>query len=405
MILTSLFEKRENLSRPTDSFISLFGQGTHTNQIINPDIAMKSSAIFGGIRVIAESAASLPLHLFKRTINGKEKALSHPLYHVLHTKPNPYMGAMAFREALITQMYLYGTAYAEIERNVNAVVGLYPLLSKNMRMSLVGDKYLYLYTIKGKEYILDDSRIFRISGFSSTGLVGYSPILQGKEAIALSMALEEYAARFFGNGAKPASVLEHPGELSSKAKENLRRAWAEQHQGLSNAHRMAVLEEGMKLHEYGINPDEAQAIDARKFQIEEVCRLLNIPPHMLKHLDKASFSNIEKQSLEFVQYCLMGLLVRIEQALTTQLLTDKEIKKYYFEHNIKGLLRADVKTQNEAYALGRQWGYLSVNDIREMENENKIANGDVYLQPMNMVDSKLSADSFQDEDVETVDAN
>jgi HK97 family phage portal protein len=285
------------------------------------------------------------------------------------------------------QVLIWGSCYAEIERDeAGRVKGLWPLLSKDMEVKRIDGELVYLYrTIDGGIKIFSSRNILRINGFSPNGITGLNPIQKLKEPIGLGLALEEYGARFFGTGAKPPAVLEHPGTLGTKTKDLLRKAWEEMHQGLSGAHRIAILEEGMKLHEYGVSPEDAQALESRKFQVTEIARIFNMPPHMLKDLERASFNNIEMMSLEFVIYTLRPWLVRFEQAYNTQLFNQKEQKKYFLEHLVDGLLRGDIKTRHEAYTKGRQWGYLSANDIRELENLNPIEGGDVYLVPLNMI--------------------
>lgn len=294
---------------------------------------------------------------------------------------------MAYREATAGHVVMWGTGYSEIDRNeAGGINALWPLLPGNMVPKRIDGELVYAYRLPdGGTKIFSADRILRINGFSKDGIIGHRPIALGREAIGLSLALEEFGARFFGNGAHPHTVLEHPEQLSPEAAERLRKAWEERQQGLSNAHRTAILEEGMKLKEFGVSPEDAQALESRKFQVVEVARIFNIPPHMLKDLERSTFSNIEHQGLEFVIYTIRPWLVRFEQAYSIQLLNDKEIKKYFFEHLVDGLLRGDIKNRSEAYAVGRQWGWLSANDIREMENKNPVEGGDAYLVPLNMI--------------------
>ena len=220
---------------------------------------------------------------------------------------------------------------------------------------------------------------------SPDGLTGYNPITRGRESIALALGLEEYAARFFGNGARPSAVLQHPQTLSEPAKKSLRKAWEEIHKGLGNAHRIAVLEEGMQLKEFSIDPEKAQALQSRQFSVIEVARLFGVPPHLLMDLERATYSNIEEQTLEFVKYCIRPWIERIEQEYDTQLLLEKDRKKYEFKHKIEGLLRGDSKSRAEFYKTLHMVGALSPNDVRELEDWNPVENGDEYFVQMNMV--------------------
>ena len=369
------------------------GGSNYTGKTVDEESALSTTAVWSAVLQLSQSVASLPLHFYKRLDKGKEKAKGDPRYRMLHLKPNPEMTSFVFREQQMGQVLRYGFCCSEKQLdNSGRTLALWPLQSNNVRMErfkdgpLKGSLYWIIQLSEGKQRILLNENMLHVPGFSSNGLNGYNPIKVNEETIALTLALEEYGARYFGNGARPDAVLEHPMSLSQPAQERIRKAWNEMHQGLENSHRIAILEEGMKLHEFSSNPQTAQANESRKFQIEEVARIFNIPVHMLKNLDKASFSNIEHEGLSFVINSLRPWLIRFEQAYNTQLLSDDEIDNYFFEHSVDGLLRGDTKTRHESYAIGRQWGYLSANDIREMENKNPIGpEGDSYLVPMNMI--------------------
>lgn len=393
-ILSTIFERRSHPSRPTNDMLYLLGggQGTYSGKTISENEAMSATAVFAAVRLIAETVASLPLILYKRRDNrGKDRATTHPIYKLMHLKPNDHMTSMAYREVSVGHMVLYGTWYSEIERDGNnRVKALWPLMPGRMTMVRLAADYGYVYTTpQGEQRKLKRTDVLRIPGFSQNGLVGLNPIIKGKQAIGLSLAAEEFGARFFGNNARPSAVLEHPSQVSSESADRLRKSWNTIHEGLENSHRLAILEEGMKLHEFGIEPEHAQFLETRMFQVSEIARIFNIPPHMLRDLSRSTNNNIEMQSLEFVIYCLRPWLVRIEQAMTVQLLIDREQATYFFEHLIDGLLRGDSKTRHEAYREGRQWGYYSANDIREMENKNPIKGGDTYLVPLNMIPADM----------------
>ncbi|MEO5366045.1 MAG: phage portal protein [Magnetococcus sp. WYHC-3] len=389
-ILTRAFERRAHPSNKVNW--ALYGLASphtsYTGKDITEENALDSTAFFNGVRIISETIASLPLHLYQRMPGGgKKKADSMSEYDLLHTQPNSEMTAMAFREAMGVNLCTWGNFYAEKEIDgANRLTGLWPLLSKDMEVKRVNGELVYAYLLPDGGYkLFKRDKVLHVVGFSPNGLAGYNIVKKAQEAIALGLALEEYAARYFGNGARPSAVMEHPQTMSVEAQGRFRDAWNNMHEGLSRSHRVAILEEGMKLHEWGSNPEEAQAIEARKFQVVEVARILNIPVHLLKDLDRATNNNIEHQSLEFVTFCLRPWLVRIEQTYNTQILTEKQRKKYFYEHLIDGLLRGDASTRHETYAKGRQWGYYSANDIREMENKNPIDGGDVYYMPFNMM--------------------
>ena len=225
-----------------------------------------------------------------------------------------------------------------------------------------------------------------LPGLGFDGLVGYSPIAMAKNAIGMAIACEEYGAKFFANGAAPGGVLEHPGTI--KDPQRVRESWQSTFGGSGNANKIAVLEEGMKYTPIGISPEQAQFLETRKFQINEIARIFRVPPHMVGDLEKSSFSNIEQQSLEFVKYTLDPWVIRWEQSIQRSLLNSEEKKKYFAKFNVEGLLRGDYQSRMNGYAIGRQNGWMSANDIRELENLDRIPaedGGDLYLINGNML--------------------
>lgn len=363
---------------------------------VNEFTAMQTTAVYACVRILAESIAGLPLHLYEYRGNGKERVPGHPLYFLLHDSPNPEMTSFIFRETAMIHLLLWGNSYAQILRDGRGrVMGLYPLLPN--RMSVGRDEsgeIVYTYTpmsesnphLKGQRQItLRREDVLHIPGLGFDGLVGYSPIAMAKNAIGIALATEEYGAAFFKNGARPGGVLEHPGVLKDPSK--LRESWHAVYGGTMNTGRIAVLEEGVKYQQIAIPPEEAQFLETRKFQIDEIARLYRVPPHMIGDLEKSSFNNIEQQSLEFVKYTLNPWVVRWEQSLQKALLTDKERKEYFIRFKVDGLLRGDYKSRMEGYAIGRQNGWLSANDIRSLEDMNPIEaeeGGDLYLINGNM---------------------
>jgi len=244
-------------------------------------------------------------------------------------------------------------------------------------------------TMNGSSVILKPSDVLHIPGLGFDGLVGYSPIAMAKNAIGMAIACEEFGAKFFANGAAPSGVLEHPGTIKDPSR--VREAWQSQFGGSSNSGKVAVLEEGMKYTPISISPEQAQFLETRKFQINEIARIFRVPPHMVGDLEKSSFSNIEQQSLEFVKYTLDPWVIRWEQSIMRSLLTAEEKKKYYVKFNVEGLLRGDYQSRMNGYAIGRQNGWMSANDIRELENLDRIPTeegGDLYLINGNMLPMK-----------------
>lgn len=376
-------------------FSFLFGSTT-SGKTVNERTAMQSAAVYACVRILAEAIAGLPLHVYRyRMDGGKERIAQHPLYSLLHNEPNPEMTSFVFRETLMSHLLLWGNAYAQIVRNGRGqAVALYPLLPNKMEVSRAANgELVYTYRRDADESRLNPSggtvtlrrdEVLHIPGLGFDGLVGYSPVAMAKNAIGLSLATEEYGATFFANGANPGGVLEHPGVV--KDPDKLRESWHAQFSG-ANSHKVAVLEEGLKFHQMSIPPEEAQFLETRKFQINEIARIFRVPPHMVGDLEKSSFSNIEQQSLEFVKYTLDPWVVRWEQSLQSSLILPSEKSTIFIKFNVDGLLRGDYQSRMNGYAVGRQNGWMSANDIRELEDMNRIPaeeGGDLYLVNGNM---------------------
>ena len=386
--LSRLFPSRAS---PKNSFwsspYSFFFGISSSGKSVNEKTALQTTAVYACVRILAETIASLPLHTYRYSTGGKEKAMNHPLYYLLHSEPNPEMTSFVFRETLMGHLLLWGNAYAQIIRDGRGrVLGLYPLLPSKMLVNRTDQGILfYQYEKDGRTYFLPDTDVLHIPGLGFDGLVGYSPVAMAKNAIGMAIATEEYGAKFFANGASPGGVLEHPGVVKDPGK--IRESWNAVYQGSGNAHRVAVLEEGMKFQPIGIPPEQAQFLETRKYQLNEIARIFRIPPHMIGDLEKSSFSNIEQQSLEFVMYTLDPWVIRWEQAIQRALLSGGEKRQYFVKFNVDGLLRGDYQSRMNGYAVGRQNGWLSANDIRELENLNRISpelGGDLYLINGNM---------------------
>ena len=391
-IFSGLFKSRDKpQDRTSGSNYAFFMGGTTSGKAVTERSAMQMTAVYSCVRILSEAVAGLPLHLYKYTDSGgKAMALDHSLYRLLHDEPNPEMSSFVFRETLMTHLLLWGNAYAQIIRNgKNEIVALYPLMPNKMSVDRDENGRLY-YTyyrgsdeaIKNKEFAvtLQPSDVLHIPGLGFDGLVGYSPIAMAKNAIGMAIACEEYGAKFFANGAAPGGVLEHPGTI--KDPQRVRESWQSTFGGSGNANKIAVLEEGMKYTPIGISPEQAQFLETRKFQINEIARIFRVPPHMVGDLEKSSFSNIEQQSLEFVKYTLDPWVIRWEQSIQRSLLNSEEKKKYFAKFNVEGLLRGDYQSRMNGYAIGRQNGWMSANDIREKEDMNMLSEeegGNLYL--------------------------
>ena len=378
------------------SGLSFMLRNSSAGKTVTTQTAMQLTVVCACVRILAEAVAGLPLHMYRYTDRGKEKAIDNRLYYLLHDEPNPEMTSFTFRETMMAQLLTTGNAYAQkIFNNRGEIVAIYPLISAQMQVLRdPSGRLVYLYT-----YMPDDSKpndttvvplkqeeVWNIPGLGFNGLIGFSPIDMARNALGLAMATEEYGSKFFANGAQPSGVLEHPGVI--KDAEKLRTAWQTQFGGSGNSNKIAVLEEGLKYHPISIPPDQAQFLESRKFQINEICRMYRIPPHMVGDLEKSSFSNIEQQSLEFVKYTLDPWLCRWEQSMQRCLLNRDDKQRYFWKFNVDGLLRGDYQSRMQGYAVGRQNGWLNANDIRELENMDEIPaaeGGDLYLVNGNML--------------------
>lgn len=384
MTLTDLDEMMER---------AISGLPTATGVDVNPTSAMTLSAVFCAVRLISETMASLPLFIYKGLPNGDRlHAVDHALYTVLHDQANPEQTAYEFRETIQGHLELRGNAYAEIVRDAGGRVReLWPLHPDMVRPRRAADGSL-AYSVRLPQslqtVLLPAAQVLHVRGLGSNGLIGYSTIAIMAEVLGLGLAAQEYAARFFSNDGTPGGVLETDKRLSDPAHKRLKESWGLEHGGLSNRHRMAILEEGLKWHQIGVNPVDAGLLEARKFSILDVARMFNIPVHKLKDLERATFSNVGDQNIEFVTDAIRPRCVRMEQRLMSALLSPQErVSGLFLEHQVDGILRGDFKTRMDGYAVARQGGWLSANDIRRLENLNRISNGDIYLQAVNYVEA------------------
>lgn len=399
-IFKGLFKSRDRPAKNLGSYKFYMGQ-SNSGKFVTERSAMQISAVYACVRVLSETVATLPLHLYEyKDDGGKEKALDHSLYTLLHDEPNSEMTSFIFRETLMTHLLLWGNAYAQIIRNGKGeVLGLYPLMPNKMTVERDQTTKEIYYTYykspdefssnKNDAVILKPYDVLHIPGLSFDGLVGYSPIAMAKNAIGLSMSCEEYGAKFFENGASPSGILTHPGTIKDTSK--IRESWETMFSGSENSHRIAVLEEGLQYTPISISPSDSQFLETRQFQLEEIARIFRVPLHMIGDLSGATYSNIEQQSLEFVTYTLEPWLVRWEQSLSRALFSADEKKKYFFKFNVDGLLRGDYQSRTAGYATALQNGWMSVNDIRGLEQLNKIPaeeGGDLHMVNGNMLKLK-----------------
>lgn len=388
-VLTGMLQPIENRATPyADLFMWDTWGKSAAGVTVTEESALRYSAVYACVRILSESIAGLPLILYRQTGRNRERADRHPLYFLLKEQPNPDMTSFELRELLVSHVATWGNAYAQIEWAENGKpLALWPLRPDRMEKIERQDGELVYWYRRADNQLqpYPGGAIMHWRGLGSNGLVGWSPIRLHMESIGLGLATEEYGSRFFSNGARPGVVLKHPGKLSPEALGRLKTSWASDHQGLENAHRTKVLEEGMDLTTIGIPPEEAQFLETRKFQVTEIARIFRVPPHMLADLERATFSNIEHQSIDFVVHTLRPWMVRIEQAIQRDLLTPNERGKYFVKHLADGLLRGDTLTRYQAYSIGIQNSILTPNEVREKEDLNPVDGADDLLVPLNMM--------------------
>lgn len=401
-IFNRILNQTSTLSNPNEWLTGIFGGTKTTSGVsINEENAMSITGVYAAQKVIAETVASLPLITYRRLEGaGKERAPNHYLYELLHDRPNAEMTAFTFRELLQHHLLSWGNAFAEKQFNgAGQVVGLWPLDPSATiveRNSQTKELEYFTRTPDGKTHKLQRWQVFHIPGMGD-GLVGKSPIRIHREAIGLAKATEEFGARFFGDGANHKGIVEYPGRLDDEAYNRFKESIQEAHSGLSNSHRLMILEEGLKFHQTTIPPEDAQFLETRKFQISEIARIYRVPPHKIADLERSTNNNIEHQSIEFVVDTIRPWLVRWEQAIKMHLIPDSR-KDLFAEFLVDGLLRGDIKSRYEAYAIARQNGWLNADEIRSMENQNPQPDGQgqVYLVNGNMVPIKQAGEGGDD---------
>lgn len=398
---TALAPRESRDHAPDDDFwYGSVGTLSGTGARVSPELALTLSAIYCAVRILAESVAQLPLILYRRLPQGgKERATEHPLYDLLHSQPNAEQTSFEFREMLQGHLALRGNAFSQIvRRNNGEVVRLVPLNPAGMRYERVGGKLVYHYRRRGEatDVTLRADQVMHLRGLSSDGVTGLSPVGLARETIGQMLSTQHFGSRHFENNVRPSGVLEYPGKLKDEARQNLKRSWAETYSGAQNAGKTIILEEGMKWSAVGMSAEDAQYIQSRNFDISEIARWFNMPPHMLKDLNRSIHSNIEQQSLEFVIYTMMPWYVRWEQALSRDLLDEEERETYFLEFLVDGLLRGDAVARANALAVKRQNGIINADEWRELDNMNPQPEGQgkTYLVPLNMIPADRVGDDL-----------
>lgn len=359
---------------------------TYTGKRVSSQRAMRLTAVFSCVRVLAESIGMLPCNLYQTTESGKKKASGERLHKLLSLQPNGYMTPQEFWELAILCLCLRGNFYAYKVKVFGEVSELLPLDPGCVEPKLNSQwEPVYQVTFPdGSVDVLGQDEIWHVRIMTLDGLVGLNPIAYAREAISLGLATEEHGSRLFSNGAVTSGVLRTDQELSDAAYDRLKADFEEKHQGLGNAHRPMILEMGLDWKSMALNAEDSQFLETRKFQLEEICRLFRVPLHMVQNTDRATFSNIENLGIGFINYTLVPYLTRIEQRINVGLIRKSRQGSFYAKFNAGALLRGDMKSRFESYATAINWGIYSPNDCRELEDLNPREGGEVYLTPMNM---------------------
>lgn len=378
-------------AHPRDPVIAAWwgaGANSVSGQSVTPETAMRVAAVFSCIRVISESLAQLPLVLYRQLADGKERAKDHPLYRILHTKPNRWQTPYEFKRMLSGHAALRGNGYAAIQStNGTAVAELVPLHPDRVRPFWYNDLPAYEYTpLNGPTRYIMHGEMFHLRGYSDDGLLGVNPISLHREAVGLALATEDHGARLFSNGVRPSGVLKMAGHLKDEeTRKRFKQSFREAYAGSAKSGETLLLEDGLDWTQVGMTSEDAQFLETRQFQKSEIASIFRVPPHMIGDLTRSTNNNIEHQSLEFLTHTLGPWITCFEQAVTRDLIPESEQEDLLAEFLADAMLRGDIKTRYAAYAAGRQWGFLSANDIRRKENMNPIEDGDEYLTPVNML--------------------
>ncbi|MFA6308620.1 MAG: phage portal protein [Clostridia bacterium] len=365
---------------------------------VDTELALKFSCVFACNKVLAETFASVPAMLYKKEGEGRKAVTDLPIFDILHNAPNEEMAPFNFNEALMTSLNLGGNSVCQkLFNKAGELVGLYPYPHNMVTIDRDRETKKLIYIVKNgtSQTTFTREQVFHVPNMSLNGINGLSPISYAAASIRLGLSYEQYGVNFYRNSAMPSGAFKTTGSVSEIAFNRLKEELKKNYTGLKRVGTPMILEDGLEFQQFTVNPVDAQLLESKYFQIEDICRIYRVPQHLVQLLNKATFSNIEQQSLEFVMYTMLPIFKRFEECINAQLLTPKQrMDGYFIEHKIDGLLRGDSAARAALYGSGRQWGWLSANDCRRLENLPPISGGDIYLTPSNMIDSEsLGSDS------------
>jgi HK97 family phage portal protein len=391
----------EVLQKYSQDFLAGEDVPTADNSTIDANTAMSFTAVFACNRVLSETLASCPIFLYEKDSKGNRiQVTDAPEYQLMHYNPNPEMTPGQFKETGMSNMNLGGNFIAQKVFNLHGdLLELRPILWNRVRIDIDKDTGKLLYFIDGKTEPKTRDEILHIPGLTLDGYIGVTPLTYAALTIDIGLSQDKFERNFYLNRASTSGIFQYPNELGDEAFKRLKKDIKKNYTGLSNAGVPMILEGGGQFKEVTMKLTDAQFLESKRFRIEDVCRIFRIPLHLVQDLTRSTNNNIEHQSLEFIVYTMLPWFKRWEENLNLQLLSNESKRKNrYFEFKVDALLRGDAQTRASAYAQGRQWGWLSVNDIRRLENMDPIENGDIYLQPLNM--SEAGTDDIENKDKE-----
>ncbi len=383
MALLDFFKTTKRNTSGQNYLAALAGIGTDNSVAINQNTALTFSAVFAAVRILSESIASLPVNLYRKTDDGTRTIQNaNPLQALISVEPNQMMTSYNFFQAMVSNLVLQGNAYAFISRGNTARPDALHILDPQ-KVKILHHENEVFYEIEKVELPVPASEILHFTGLSFDGIKGKSPIEVQRDTLSLAVSANKYGGQFFTNAATPKGVLQHPGKITKEAADRLRSSWNQSYGGVYNAHKTAVLEEGMTFKTIQMNPQDVDFLNTRKFQVNEIARIFRIPPHLLADLERATFSNIEAQQIDFVVHTVRPYLVNIEQEMNKKLLRENEKKDHYIKFSVQGLLRGDSEARAKYYQTLNQIGVLSINEIRAFEDLSPVADGDTHYYPLN----------------------
>lgn len=363
-------------------------EGTLAGIDVSADTALKCTAVFGCVRVLSESIAGLPLHLYRRDGDSRERATDHPLYHVLHDQPNSFQTSYEFRALQMVHLLLHGNCYAEIVRDkAGQVTELWPISPDTVTLTSESGKIAYKVSLLGDDDPIPAERMLHIRALTTDAATGISPISAARQSIGVSLAAEKYAAVYFGQGMSVGGALSMPEMIGADKAQQIRDAWNDKHKGVGNFHRIAVISGGATFTPFKLSNVDAEFLATRRFGVEDVARVFRVPSHMLGELGNASYNNVDSLDRQFAKYSLTPWTTNIEQAMAMKLLGPRQRANYFIEHDMNGLLRGDYEARMRGYSQAIYSGTLSPNEARRMENLPAREGGDVFLQPVNVAPS------------------